>query len=1335
MQESEFARLAQERLELTGELSSSDDDETPSTRKDKEGNENHGEDEGQDDAQDDSLDTIVVQKTSKEILQAAYAEQLDDGTRRDVKRLLATADGVEELMTIMSMQPQRRTSARKSEAHDAMLPRPAKLPKLPKQATHSPRTPSNGEDSASSGDDEDEAPDKGRAKMTMQLRSAYPMLNEVIEPPQLLHAVKMSTEEIAEFKGDFERQLQLNEGYRKKQATKGASTHSSTTARNRGTKNRHTNYAEVQSAQARVANSVSYVNTFNRKLVGPEQLREMQDTIAPKTLARMFKRLKLNTLAGLHARGGEQFHRTSREAHAITVKTATKMWDQIYADATRTDGSPAAQAGRDVALQRLKKAQSYTSQPYKLRLPLLQDTPPELDALVLADIHKAVSDIVVNGDGERYVSLSIGINGERPDVGMMAGTWTFARIVATFKRVLQFHRDHKNPLDCLSILAALHLHEGDVTSEGGHTNINVLSTEVRDHVLALIKEGVDTISYEADAGTEDGTLVYHTPSQQHRLGEASVAPGTVLAASLTVISHTATDARNAGAIDSSAAQPTRGMHILHNIAVALMILLIIDESHAYRHPGTTVPARLTLATENVAMMIEGTIPLSETACLIALYARSSENSYQFCSRKISYKSRGVMHVDEMITPARLHSIFDSELNVEMGLVQRLQARLGLNPLCKYLPELVEDHIDAVAIAEHTSQLQSQVVALADAVSPSFPNVTAERLLDIFLYAAPARDRSIAAKAVGALVRGLGNGAVARALGVVTLSRAQMVGVIAAAASVVMYIKSTIVLPLLGSKQYFLHSNECKRAQYHQMLARVHSILGFSLLAPSEDGLASSNMRLCALKRRWSSDVGALQRCATASMATYFQTEVIVSHDLPLPLPQKVSGALASVPGIAAAPVGVFEDGDKAAQSVPLGVTAAPVSAYLDGEKAALSVPARLAAGILTTAESVARATDAAVKRTRETCRAGVRLLVRKKGKRRRHLLGNWKLSLATLSHGRWRTLASTCRAPTTTMGILFDAIQAMLHKRGSGAFLCLKHLRNLLTFDAFDALHSMQTTSSATEAASSAEATATASDAVLASACADAQTAPSPTKLRIYDGLSKTVFGPGSFKVCYGIDQVIVGKCGWSDTLKLKANAMRASLLPYCICEVYETVPAIMPLLALPAWEQCVVLDPTLDELTPDAAPYLACALASSQGDSILCEGLARGGLSAARSQGLVSSDKNVKAGITKDVYYANARERDLDYVEVETLQDEGTIALCMHRDLRAAFSVHTAATLASKYCSLEEQRARRAVHDRAKAHSLRLQRQHDLGERVVARIEARAVAMLLDEAMHAFAL
>ena len=1312
MKESEFAQLAEKRLELTGEPASSDDEEAgPSTRKSKGDNgDMNGEDDAQDDAQDDSLDTVIVQKTSKELVQAAYAEQLDDCASRDMRRLLASSEGLEELMEIMTMQPARRTSARKGGASDAVLPRPSKLPKLP----NPPRRTATADDSDSSGDDED-APDKGRAKMTMQLRSAYIEINEPTETPQLLHAVKMTPKEKSEFKADFEKQLELNASYRKQQATKGASTHSSTTARNRGTKNRHTNYAKLQSAQARVANSISYVNTLNRKLVGPEQLRQMQDNITPQALAKMFKRSKLNTLAGLHTRGGEHFHRHSAEALAITRKTATKMWDRVYADASRTDGSPAARAGRDVAMQRLKKAQSYTHKPYKLRLPLLQDTPPELDALVLAEIDKAISDIVVDGD-ERYVSLFVGVDPDRPDVGVMAGTWTFARIQALFKRVLQFHRDHKNPLDCLSILTALHLLEGDVASEGGHTNISVLSPNVRDHVLALIKEGVDTLSYKADAGTEDGTMVYHTPSQQYRLGEASVAPGTFLAASLTVISHTATDARNAGATDTSAVQPTRGMHILHNIAVVLMILLIIEESHTYRHPKTTVPARLTLACENVAMMIEGTIPLSETACLIALYARCSENSHQFCSRKISYKSRGVLKTDVMITPARLHTMFASELNVEMGLVQRLQARLGLNPLCKYLPELVEDHVDAVAIAEHTSQLQSQVSALADVVRASFPHLTTERLLDIFLYASPVRDRSIAAMAARALVQGLCNGAVARTLGVVTLSRAQMVGVIAAAASVVMYIKNTVVLPLLGSKQYFLHPDECRCARYQQILARVHSILGFNLLAPCEDGLASSNMRLCALRRGWSSEVGPLQRCATAAMSTYFQTEVMVSHDLPLPLAQKVSGALESAAAVSAPPGGLA--------AVPYG----------DGERAALSVPAQLAAGMLTTAESVGRATDAAVKRTKETCRAGFKLLVRKKGKRRRHLLGNWKTSLATLSNGRWCTLASACRAPATTMGILFDAIQAMLHKRGSGAFLCLKHLRNHLTFGAFDALHSMPTPSAMEAAAATAEATATASDGG-ALACVSVDTTAAPSKLRIYDALSKSVFGPGSFKMSYGIDQILTGKCSWADALKLKANAMRTGLLPYAICEVYETVPAIMPLLVLPAWEQCVALDPALDDLTPDAAPYLACAQASSQGDSILCEGLARGGLSAARSQGLVASDSNVKAGITKDVYYANASERDLDYVEVETLQDDGTIALCMHRDLRAGFSGHTAATLALKYSSVEAQHARRAVHERAKVHSLRLQRQADQAECVVARLEARAVAMALDEAMHTFAL
>ena len=880
------------------------------------------------------------------------------------------------------------------------------------------RTKGNSEGTS---DDDDESPDHDKRRLNTQSRNVYKSINAAIEPLGVVHAVNIPASTMKILRDLYEQNHAEYLQYVKQQAQAKASTRQSITSRNKGTVNRHVNHAPFQQAQANVANSETLAVVLNGELIGPEQLREMAANLSAEERVASFKTGHLNTLAGLKPRGGEDVLRSRQTFRDNTQLTMEVLWDILFADATRKDGSVEAQAGRDVLFARMREAQRVANRTYHVPLPLLRDTPEEYERTVLSSLGLDASSIkVVDGDVSRRhanVCPTIGPSG-RPDVAHCAGTWTFAYVQELQSVILRYHNDHRDALDHISILLAIWLYAMEGNS-GGDTAINIFTVQEQAHVRALIAEGVTGLTYTQDPGVIDDAPILHAETNQMRLGEVRVQTGVALAANLANRGHTATAAsstRKPGSYGSgtlggtSAFTGLRGMHISHNSAPALALLYMLSRYATYKHKGTTSTARLTLQDEYLGLMIDNVIPLSEQAIYIALHAKNIDLSINYRPRSITYKQNGVV-IKLELSPARLLDCFTSKLNVQFGRVQRMCSRLGITSLeAPWLRSActTESDVERDMRTQGTKLLETAVDKLSSALATHSYNVPSKDLLEMFVYNTAKHERSVAAAAAQSLADALQNGSVARALSLpvgAPIHRPQMAAALATALAMPMYLTTTVVLPLLGSNQYHNHERVELRAAYQGILHGYGNLFHHRLLAPSHTSLASSTM----VQESLAKDVASAtfrERCACASLATYFQTDVL-SYLVKKPL----AAAMGTVLG---------------------------------------TVVQLMASGNLREAEAIASATQsvhALVKPAlKDEDRSYKIIKIRTNGKKRRYQLGNWKRCLAVLAQSGWTALNHLHSHAETTWASIYDTFKTTLMGKGAAEFLCMKHTSNSMLY-------------------------------------------------------------------------------------------------------------------------------------------------------------------------------------------------------------------------------------------------------------------------------------------------
>ena len=882
------------------------------------------------------------------------------------------------------------------------------------------RTKGNSEGTS---DDDDESPDHDKRRLNTQSRNVYKPINAAIEPLGVVHAVNIPASKMKILRDLYEQNHAEYLQYVKQQAQAKASTRQSITSRNKGTVNRHVNHAPFQQAQANVANSETLAVVLNGELIGPEQLREMAANLSVEERVASFKTGHLNTLAGLKPRGGEDVLRSRQTFRDNTQLTMQALWDILFADATRKDGSVEAQAGRNVLFARMREAQRVANRTYHVPLPLLRDTPEEYERTVLSSLGLGASSIeVVDGDVSRRhanVCPTIGPSG-RPDVAHCAGTWTFAYVQELQSVILRYHNDHRDALDHISILLAIWLYATEGNS-GGDTAINIFTVQEQAHVRALIAEGVTGLTYTQDPGVIDDAPVLHAETNQMRLGEVRVQTGVALAANLANRGHTATAAsstRKPGTYGSgtlggtSAFTGLRGMHISHNSAPALALLYMLSRYATFKHIGTTSTARLTLQDEYLGLMIDNVIPLSEQAIYIALHAKNCDLSINYRPRSIKYKQNGVF-IKLELSPARLLDCFTSKLNVQFGRVQRMCSRLGITSLeAPWLRSActTESDVERDKRTQGTKLLETAVDNLSSALATHHYNVPSTDLLEMFVYNTAKLERSVAAAAAQSLADALQNGSVTRALSLpagAPIHRPQMTAALATALGMPMYLTTTVVLPLLGSNQYHNHERVELRAAYQGILHGYGNLFHHRLLAPSHTSLASSTM----MQESLAKDVASAtfrERCACASLATYFQTDVL-NYLVTKPL----AVAMGAVKG---------------------------------------TVAQLMASGNLQEAEAIASATQsvhALVKPALKDENRSYKIIkIRTNGKKRRYQLGNWKRCLAVLAQSGWAALNQLQSHAETTWASIYDTFKTTLMGKGAAEFLCMKHTSNSMLYQA-----------------------------------------------------------------------------------------------------------------------------------------------------------------------------------------------------------------------------------------------------------------------------------------------
>ena len=891
--------------------------------------------------------------------------------------------------------------------------------------------------------------------------------------------------------------------------------------------------------------------------------------------------------------------------------------------------------------ERMEHARSFTQKEWRLPLPETQDCPAELVAQRLSDV--GLGEDALRSEGlERYAVMHIGVNAERPDVGFMGGTWSFAQLSNNELRViLKNHNDFRDLLDTLSALMAVPMSNDSVIEvEGGQTCGNVFTRAEANHLQMLIAteelrlKGM--LEYIEDAGVVGDEPVLHTPTGQMRLGEFRASQELVLASNLANRGHRASPARGNG---------DRGMHISHNIAPALAALVVLDAASTAncastsKHEGTALVARSTMEYENVGLMLDCIIPLSMTAIMIGLLVRSADSSTFYARRTIKY-SRGGVLVEEAVTPERLYSLFDKQLNMDFGLVQRLTAKYGGGSV----PCAVEAESNASCDAD-TFALEEAVEALASVLrAKGLTALKTPALLDAFVYATPKRERSVAAASVVAITAELASGRVEALLAgresALDGFRGMAVAAMLAALAVPSYFIGTIIMPIAGSKEHFLDTDENKCAALQKLVLGLERLYEYALLAPAYSSLSASSMAQASEIALLGNDAPTKLRCAYASMSTYFQTEC---------LPQLLKGGT-----IAELAAGVLKSAERIQHKYMHILHAHPTcTSYMH-------IPH---AGALKSAERIQQKTAASVATTKRLLsrRVGVVIpSIRKHGHKRRYQLGSWKVSLSALASGGFNELQKLLVRPRLSWGAIYRRFRQLLDKKGSNRFLCMKHTHALIAYGAV------------------------------------------PPTTAVYDGLDDAE-GPGSKKSVFAMDAVLAGRLSWAEAQGVLPTAMGPTVFGRMHpSAVFESIACILELVLLPAWRVRVELDPCLDSITPDAAPYLVGPHASEVGEAVCCDELGRIGKSIAKAQGLVAASVRMKAGVA-GTYWSTpeVEKRKLSELKSETLTAAGELKLVAHYERCSPYSGITAAELCKRELTSAARELRASAHRKALAGSV----------------------------------
>ena len=158
------------------------------------------------------------------------------------------------------------------------------------------------------------------------------------------------------------------------------------------------------------------------------------------------------------------------------------------------------------------------------------------------------------------------------------------------------------------------------------------------------------------------------------------------------------------------------------------------------------------------------------------------------------------------------------------------------------------------------------------------------------------------------------------------------------------------------------------------------------------------------------------------------------------------------------------------------------------------------------------------------------------------------------------------------------------------------------------------------------------------------------------------------------------------------------NLQHFALSPTFAAIARLLPVAVMPAWAVRVALDPVLDHLTPDAAPYLMGPHPSDVGENMACEAMGRTGLACAIHNNLVSKGV-LKPGVSPHIFYSNAAvaKRTLRDLYVRVLrQNDGALVSVQHTELRAAFLHLTAVELLAYDAQHNGWSIRVATHERA---------------------------------------
>ena len=320
--------------------------------------------------------------------------------------------------------------------------------------------------------------------------------------------------------------------------------------------------------------------------------------------------------------------------------------------------------------------------------------------------------------------------------------------------------------------------------------------------------------------------------------------------------------------------------------------------------------------------------------------------------------------------------------------------------------------------------------------------------------------------------------------------------------------------------------------------------------------------------------------------------------------------------------------------------------------------------MLKSAEAIQQKTAASVASTKRLLARKVGAVtptIRKHGNKRRYQLGGWKVTLSALASGGFNELQKLLVRPRLSWGAIYRRFRQLLDKKGSNRFLCMKHTHALIAYGAV------------------------------------------PPTTAVYDGLDDAE-GPGSKKPVFAMDAVLAGRLSWAEAQGEKPSDSRMSAVfgGMCPSAVFESIACILELVLLPGWRACVELDPCLDSITPDAAPYLVGPHPSEVGEAVCCDELGRIGKSIAKAQGLVAASVRMKAGVA-GTYWSTpeVEKRKLSELKSETLTAAGELKLVAHYERCSPYSGITAAELCKRELTSAARELRASAHRKALAGSV----------------------------------